>query len=118
MSQSIPTLWGTASRLAGPWLAAGITNETTTRATMVRYPSPRGGLVSPSVMRWIWIHIMSSRSSGIAICRNTIRVKNRLFSVSGVRKLRAIGSPKNGSASRSSVETIATYCASVSQTSQ
>ncbi len=52
------------------------------------------------------------------MCRNTISVKNRLDSCSGDRKFRAMGSPKIPSQSRSSVVVRATYCASLSQTSQ
>ncbi len=45
-------------------------------------------------------------------------VKKRPLRLSGVRKLRAIGSPKIGSQSSHSELTMATYCASWSQTSQ
>ncbi len=54
----------------------------------------------------------------MAMCRKTIRVKNRPLRAPGDRKFRAIGSPKIGSQSKSSVEVMATYCASMSQTSQ
>ena len=49
---------------------------------------------------------------------NTISEKKRLVSVPVEMKLRAIGSPKIGSQSKSSDETMATYWASLSQTSQ
>ena len=62
--------------------------------------------------------MIKSRNSGTATCMNTISEKKRLVSVPVEMKLRAIGSPKIGSQSRSSDETIATYWASLSQTSQ
>ena len=70
------------------------------------------------VTRWIWIHSTNSRISGTAMCRKTSSVKKRLERLAGLRKLRAIGSPKIGKRSSSSVEVVATYWASVSQTSQ
>ena len=60
----------------------------------------------------------NSRNSGTATCMNTIRLKKRLVSVPVATKLRAIGSPKIGSQSSSSDDTRATYCASLSHTSQ
>ncbi len=114
----MPTACGMLARSAAPCETAGSASEPATSATSVITASPRGGLVRASVMRWIWIHIISSSSSGMAMCRNTISVKNRLDSMSGARKLRAIGSAKIPSVSRSSVVTMATYCASRSQTSQ
>ena len=52
------------------------------------------------------------------MCMNTISVKKRLLSVPVEMKLRAIGSPKIGRRSSSSDVVTATYCASLSHTSQ
>ena len=52
------------------------------------------------------------------MCMNTRSVKKRSSRLSGDRKLRAIDWPKMGSWSSHSVVAIATYWASLSQTSQ
>ena len=84
----------------------------------MRAASRRGGFTFGREMRWMWIHMPSSRSSGTAMCRNTSSEKKRLDRCSGVRKLRASGSPKMGKTSSSFADTTATYCASMSHTSQ
>ena len=77
-------------------------------------PSPRAGATLARAWRAIWIHMNSSIRSGAAMCRYTISVKKRSDTEAWPRKLRSIGSPKIGSASRNSVVATATTCARAS----
>ncbi len=95
-----------------------MSSETTVKATRTIPPRSRGGFTFGPDIRWMCTHITNRRMIGTAMCRNTSSVKKRSDRLEGSRKLRAIGSPKIGIQSRSSVEVVATYCASLSQTSQ
>ena len=111
-------MFGTLARSAAPCDSAGLQIDTARSAASDISASARGGFIFGRDMRMIWIHMMKSRNSGTATCMNTIREKKRLVSVPVAMKLRAIGSPKIGSQSRSSEETTATNWASLSHTSQ
>ena len=109
---------GTRSRFAGAWLTAGRTIDSTSSMPSVPTASPTGGLTFAFLCRWMWIHITSNMNSGTAMWMNTISVKKRPLSVSLLRKLLAIDWPKMPRLSSHSVEAIAMYWASTSQTIQ
>ena len=102
-------------RVAGTGAPSASANSTPKRAPA---PARRGGNTAARVRRWMWNHSPNTSSSGTPRCTKTNSENRRSPTAPTVRKLRASGAARSGSASSHSAVAMAENWPSWSQLSQ